>query len=145
MISSGEAGDGTGRQAPGARPRQRQGALRTEMTKKASEQRKTPGVRAGLTSTLRLAALIALCVVAAAAPSAAQPRAGYTNPVAAGDFPTQPFSQVLGNLVMSLSHDPPPSAAYPGAIEESGRQIKASAYVGISELLSEQSHEARCG
>ncbi|MCA1620551.1 MAG: family 43 glycosylhydrolase [Acidobacteria bacterium] len=62
------------------------------MTKKASEQRQTPGgraarPRAGLTSTLRRAALGALCVLAAAVPSGAQRRAGYTNPVAAGDFP----------------------------------------------------------
>jgi beta-xylosidase len=49
------------------------------MTKRASNQR--------LTSTLRRVALAALCILAAAASSAAQRRAGYTNPVAAGDFP----------------------------------------------------------
>jgi hypothetical protein len=40
--------------------------------------------------------------------------------VAPGDLPTQPFSQVLCDLVVCLSHGSPPSANCPFAIEESG-------------------------
>jgi len=49
-----------------------------------------------------------------------------------GDLPTQPLRQVLGTLVIWLSHHSPASVAGVTAIEESGRQIKAPAYVGIS-------------
>jgi hypothetical protein len=49
-----------------------------------------------------------------------------------GHLPTQPLGQILGDLVMGLSHRPPPSADEVSPIEESGRQIKVLAYVGIS-------------
>ena len=59
-----------------------------------------------------------------------------TRIVTAGHFPTHAFGQILRHLIPGLLHDPPPSAASecPSAIEESGPQIKASAYVGISEV-----------
>jgi hypothetical protein len=50
-----------------------------------------------------------------------------------GHLPPQPLGHVLGALVMCLSHRPPPSTDTVSAIEERGRQIKASAYVGISD------------
>jgi hypothetical protein len=49
-----------------------------------------------------------------------------------GHLSTQPRSQVLGDLIVGVSYRPPPSADPATAIEESGRQIKASASVGIS-------------
>jgi hypothetical protein len=52
--------------------------------------------------------------------------------IAAGDLPAQPFRQMPGDLVMCLSHGPPPSVQCLMPIEESAPQIKACAYVGIS-------------
>jgi hypothetical protein len=50
-----------------------------------------------------------------------------------GHLPTQPLGQVLGDLVRSLSYRSPSSTDTLSGIEESGRQLKASGYVGISD------------
>lgn len=53
--------------------------------------------------------------------------------VTPGHFPTYALCQVLRDLIPCLLYDPPPSTASqcPSALEESGLQIKAPAYVGI--------------
>ena len=54
--------------------------------------------------------------------------------VTSNPFPTPALCQVLRDLTPCLLHDPPPSSAAqgPSALAESGSQIKAPAYVGIS-------------
>jgi hypothetical protein len=53
--------------------------------------------------------------------------------IASSDLPTPPFCQVLGDLVVCLSHGSSPSAKGRLALAENEPQIKSFAYVGISD------------
>jgi hypothetical protein len=57
---------------------------------------------------------------------------GHSRIIPTCHLPIQPLGQVLGELIFDLSHRPPPFANSLSAIEQSGRRIEPSAYVGIS-------------
>jgi hypothetical protein len=57
--------------------------------------------------------------------------------IATGQLPAQLLRQIVGDVFVGLSHGPSPSVAYPSVGEESGPQMKASSYLGISGTSSE--------
>ena len=73
------------------------------------------------------------------------PVPGHARIIPARHVPTQPLGQVLGELIFDLSHRPPPFPDSLSAIEQSGRRIKPSAYVGISGKVKPPCQHTLCG